>query len=556
MKFTPLQDHSGIGQVPGTITLSDVSHVHLSGADHSGLKTNTKGDIILSPQPSEDPNDPLNWPTHKKFTVLTILLFGSCICASTIGPLLSASLQVLSEDLQRPLPDIVLTTGYLLLVAGSSGPLVSSIGRKFGKRPAFLFCSFMGLLGSIIGAVSHSYNGLLAARIVQGFATTAYESLIISVVGDIFFVHQRGMYSSFVIFTLNCISNMSPIICGPITTALGWRWLFILLVITIGLQLILCFLFVPETTYERDPRYNTDETPNTDLEAVSKLRHDRIELMSDKLTDQSKEEIQATGITGIPKKKTWRQELRIYNGIMSDENFLAMLAAPFISCTNIAVLWMVVVTGGVTSFYVATSYVVVQIFSPPPYLLNTSQVGYTFLGPFIGGVLGTLMVGTICDRSLIYLTKRNKGIYEPEFRLVPIIIGLSAGAGFVGFGYVTAQRQSVYLASFLWGLSIFGVTFVVVPASAYVLDGFRDLSHEAFIAAMMFKNFVFYGYSTFVNDWTASAGPDAPFYTFGGATFALLLSTVVMFLFGKRYRSFWYRHNVFEKLHIRSRAEN
>lgn len=555
MKLTPLEDRSGLGNVPGTIELSDISQTHLFDEDHSGLMRNKKGDIILSPQPSEDPNDPLNWSKYKKILALSILLFGSCVCASTIGPLLSASLEVLSVDLHRPLSDIVLTTGYLLLVAGSSGPLVSSIARKFGKRPAFLFCSFMGFLGSIIGAASSTYNGLLAARIVQGFATCAYESLVISVVGDIFFVHERGMYSSFVIFTLNCISNMSPIICGPITTALGWRWLFILLVITIGVQLVLLMMFVPETTYKRDPRYNTDETPNTNLDEIAKIRHDRIEVLEEQPMDQDKEAKHVTSTLPVPKKKSWVQELKIYNGIMSDESILAMLAGPFISCTNIAVLWMVVVTGGVTSFYVATSYVAVQIFSPPPYLLNASQVGYTFIGPFIGGVLGTLFVGTISDRTVLYLTKRNKGIYEPEFRLVPIIIALTAGVGFVGFGYVTAAGQSVYLASFLWGLSIFGVTFVVVPASTYVIDGFRDLSSEAFIAAMMFKNFVFYGYSTFINNWVGSVGPDTPFYIFGGVTFGLLLTTVIVFVFGKRYRSFWYGHNVFEKLNIRSQAE-
>ncbi|KAF2815577.1 serine/threonine kinase 16 [Mytilinidion resinicola] len=549
MKLSPLEDHSALFQVPGTIVLSDATET-----DRLDLKRNPKGDIILSPQPSEDPNDPLNWPTYKKLTVVIILMFGSCVCASTIGPLLSASLFVLSEDLHRPLSDITLTTGYTLLASGCAGPLVSSIARKLGKRPAFIFCSFMGLLGSIIGAVSASYNGLLAARVVQGFATCAYESLVISVVGDIFFVHQRGLYSSFMIFTLNCVSNMSPIVCGPITNNLGWRWLFILLAIIIGVQLALCFLFVPETTYRRDPRYNTDETANTNLEELTKIEHQHNEVLDEPIADRDKSVREVTGIP-IPKKKTWLQELKVYNGIMSDESILAMFAAPFLSCTNLAVFWMVIVSGGVTSFYVAASYVVAQIFSPPPYLLNASQVGYTFLGPFIGGILGTLAVGAISDSIALWLTKRNKGIYEPEFRLVPILLGLAAGAGFIGFGYVTSMSGSVYTASFLWGLSIFGVTFVVVPSSAYIIDAFRDLSHEAFIAAMMFKNFIFYGYSTFMNDWTASAGPHAAFYTFGGATFALVLTTVIVYIWGKRYRSFWHRHNMFEKLHIRSQVE-
>ena len=223
MKLTPLEDHSALSQVPGTIVLSDQERTN---DDHLDLKRNNKGDIILSPQPSEDPNDPLKWPMYEKLVIIAILMLGSCICASTIGPLLSASLFVIAEDLQRPLTDITVTTGYTLLVSGCSGPLVSAIARKFGKRPAFIFSSFMGMLGSIIGSVTHSYNGLVAARVVQGFATCAYESLVISVVGDLFFVHQRGLYVSVIIFTLNCVSNMSPIICGPVTNNLGWQCMY------------------------------------------------------------------------------------------------------------------------------------------------------------------------------------------------------------------------------------------------------------------------------------------------------------------------------------------
>ena len=315
--------------------------------------------------------------------------------------------------------------------------------------------------------------------------------------------------------------------------------------------MILLFLFVPETTYQRDQRYNTDETANTNLQELEKIEHKHHESAITAELAQTPSEAAMV----IPKKKTYLQKLKVYNGIMSDENILAMLVAPFISCANLSVLWMVVVSGGVTSFYVAASYVAAQIFTPPPYLLNVSQVGYTFLGPFAGGILGTLVVGAVSDRMVVWLTKRNKGIYEPEFRLVPVLLGVTAGIGFILFGYVTAAGDSVYVASFLWGLSIFGVTFVVVPSSAYIIDAFRDLSHEAFIAAMMFKNFVFYGYSYFMNNWTAAAGPDEPFYTFGGATFALLLTTIVVFIWGKRYRSFWYRNNVFEMVHIRSQAE-
>lgn len=66
----------------------------------------------------------------------------------------------------------------------------------------------------------------------------------------------------------------------------------------------------------------------------------------------------------------------------------------------------------------------------------------------------------------------------------------------------------------------------------------------------MFKNLLFYGYSYFVNDWTASAGPRAPFYTFGAISLVFVSTTVLVYVFGKKYRMFWSKHNVLEKLNI------
>jgi hypothetical protein len=45
--------------------------------------TGRNSDIVLSPQPSEDPNDPLNWPMWKKELIVAILCLGSMLNAGT-----------------------------------------------------------------------------------------------------------------------------------------------------------------------------------------------------------------------------------------------------------------------------------------------------------------------------------------------------------------------------------------------------------------------------------------------------------------------------------------
>jgi hypothetical protein len=45
--------------------------------------TGTNSHIVLSPQPSEDPNDPLNWPMWKKEMIVAILCLGAMLNAGT-----------------------------------------------------------------------------------------------------------------------------------------------------------------------------------------------------------------------------------------------------------------------------------------------------------------------------------------------------------------------------------------------------------------------------------------------------------------------------------------
>jgi predicted MFS family arabinose efflux permease len=51
------------------------------------------------------------------------------------------------------------------------------------------------------------YHNLLAGRIISGFSTSAYESVILATLGDLYFVHQRGLRMSIVNFVLAAVSN-------------------------------------------------------------------------------------------------------------------------------------------------------------------------------------------------------------------------------------------------------------------------------------------------------------------------------------------------------------
>ncbi|KAM5349187.1 hypothetical protein ACJ41O_009010 [Fusarium nematophilum] len=540
-----LDPRQATGNTPGTVVLGAeaAQRIHDDGSLKRG--TGKHNDIILTPQPSDDPNDPLNWPQWKKCVSVFILVLGASLCASTTGPLLNASLAVLAVQFNRPIGDITVLSGYQLLVAGASGPVVSALSRKYGKRPVYVFSSLACLIGTIIGSTSTTYNTLLAGRIVQGFAIAAYESLVFTSIGDLFFVHERGLWTMVMAFTLNCVSNLSSVVAGKITFSLGWHYLFHILNACLGLQLLLLFFFVPESCYVRtsDPRHRSvnADVGSADEKPVADGDMCQVENVE--------------SVSMPPQRKTFWQELRLFNGTFSDENLFGLTIAPFVACTNISALWTIVITGAVTSFYVAIAYVIAQLFSPPPYLLSAAAVGYMSLGPFIGGTVGAVIVGALLDPVSLWLTKRNNGIFEPEFRLALMPLGLLCGAGLFGFGALSEAQGNIYAIAFMWGLMLCGTSFIVGPCSSYAIDAFRGMSGEIFIANVMLKNFLFYGYSYFVNDWTATAGPRAPFFTFGGTSLGLVATTVIFYVYGKRYRAFWHKHNIMEKLNIKTHPD-
>lgn len=563
MGFGILQpDQGGLSETPpGTVLLEELhqpssSHHETaqSSVDSFGLKhgTGNLSHVILVPQPTDDPNDPLNWPKSKKVLSTMIIFYGAILYATAISPLLNSSLAVIAMDLNRDIGDITLLSGYQLLVAGAMGPFIFTLSRKLGKRPVMVASSVLGLVGTIIGSTTTTFDGLLAARIIQGFSVPAYESLIFPMMSDMFFLHERGFWTAMANFILIGMSNFTSVITGAITDKLDWPYLFHILNAAIGLQVILLILFVPETSYpHRDrPTILLHRTAGVD-NSLPEKRGGATSGDVGVSTPRSDAKEAANLPSPQRQKKTFWQELTLWNPEhQSQERVVKLFVAPFLACTNIGALWVIMVSGVSMSFFVAIAFTAAQIFSVPPYALSTAGIGYLSLGPTIGGLLASLGIACITDPTILWASKRNGGIFEPEFRLFPSILGVTAGAGLFGYGAVTQDQGNLYLAAFMWAMNLFGVAVMTGTSTMYAVDCFRPMSSEIFIASMMVKNFLFYGYSYFINDWVAERGPRLPFFVFGGISLFILLTTIPMYLFGKKYRSYWNRHNVMEKLNI------
>lgn len=79
-----------------------------------------------------------------------------------------------------------------------------------------------------------------------------------SVIGDLYYVHERGMRVAALTVAISGLANLPALLSGITTQNLGWRWMFWLLAIFMGIGLVAVILFGWETAFKRPDIYNTD----------------------------------------------------------------------------------------------------------------------------------------------------------------------------------------------------------------------------------------------------------------------------------------------------------
>ncbi|KAI0476071.1 major facilitator superfamily domain-containing protein [Xylariaceae sp. FL0804] len=224
-------------------------------------KMTKDGQIILDPQPDDSHNDPLNWPTWRRDSALLSLgLY--CMVGGGVTPILAAGFTNVAESYHIDVAKVSLTTGLYMMGMGLGSVVFSPTAILYGKRPVYLFGAVIFILSSIWCAMSPSFTSLILARIFQGIAVSPVECLPSATIAEVFFLHERAFRIGIYTLLLLGGKNLVPLVSAVIVQRWGWRWVFWILAIVVGVSGILLFLFVPETFWDRSPvprRRNTKD---------------------------------------------------------------------------------------------------------------------------------------------------------------------------------------------------------------------------------------------------------------------------------------------------------
>lgn len=98
----------------------------------NGLKTAKDGMTVLIPQPSDDPNDPLNWSWGKKHAVFLSLLPG-CFLTDWVITWGSTLFEQQARDWRMTVPQVANSISGSIFMQGAGGLLAVPLCQRYGR---------------------------------------------------------------------------------------------------------------------------------------------------------------------------------------------------------------------------------------------------------------------------------------------------------------------------------------------------------------------------------------------------------------------------------------
>ncbi|SCU97658.1 LAMI_0F10858g1_1 [Lachancea mirantina] len=554
--------------VTGTFAMMGDSDAS-AGQDLPNLKTTGKG-IILNPQPTESARDPLNWPIWRRDAALLVVGW-HCFVGAGQTSILAAGMSKLEEEFGRSATDISYLVGGMMLALAVGSMLAAPTAVLYGKRGVYLLGIIVFFAGSIGCAVSNSYEGLLASRIVSGLGVATVESLPSATVAEIYFAHERAYRLGIYTLLLLGGKNLVPLLSSFVFQNLDRHWLFWIVAIIVGANFLLHLVFVPETFWDRTPVPDKRSLKET---AVARAVDDRVvsEMFSlsgvydgydEKLHDTPSNDHKSkqrryslrkaqTAISSLAPSHL-RVGLGFYHGRHSSDKWWLIFLRPFVMFSYPAVLFAAFLYSLAVVWLIMVAQVVDSVLSESPYNFKPISVGLIYVAPFTGSVLGSLFAGKGSDFIVRAMAKRNHGIYEPEFRLLTVLPAVVATAmGLIGFGWSThAQDPWIAPAVFL-GVLGFGSSVASTSAITYVVDSYKPLAQEALVNLNVLKNVMGFAFSFFNTKLQAQHGSKTGFVIYGCVEIFVGLFAIPLYYYGKKARrwtdtkkllEFTYDHN-------------
>lgn len=288
----------------------------------------------------------------------------------------------------------------------------------------------------------------------------------------------------------------------------------------------------PSESYFRDPDIGV---PQHAHEMLSDTESEKLSISN--MPSATRGQLYTHALRQAP-PKSFSQQLKLHNGRLNQDKWWKVALRPFILFSYPAVLWSSAIYACSVGWLIVISESVAVIYQQGIYKFNALQTGLVYISPFVGGILGTAVAGKVSDVIVKAMARRNGGLYEPEFRLVMAIpIAITTVIGLIGFGWSAHIADPWIVPTLFFGVVSFGCSLGSTTSITFCVDSYRQYAGEALVTLNLSKN-VLHGFifSLFVTEWLVHDGSKSVFMWIGIIQLIILISTIPMYIYGKRAR--------------------
>ncbi|RAK96239.1 MFS general substrate transporter [Aspergillus ibericus CBS 121593] len=234
-----------------------------------GLRLNENGFIRWG---NDNPKHPRNWSGKAKAYNAVIILLLEFI-TSAVGTAGTAAAQSMQDDFDVDLAlSIFCLTSTYLIGQGIGGVFFPPYSEIFGRKTLYIVSTFIYCIFSIITASVHALPAIIIARFLSGLASAVPTIVVAGSMEDLFNTRARV----WMIFIWAVIGNaavcVGPIYSAYVTQSVGWRWVFYMAAIGLGVLLGFCFSLRetrPSLLLEREVSVLRKHQPSRDIKTLN-----------------------------------------------------------------------------------------------------------------------------------------------------------------------------------------------------------------------------------------------------------------------------------------------
>ncbi|KAF1969687.1 major facilitator superfamily transporter [Bimuria novae-zelandiae CBS 107.79] len=525
--------------IPGTRRLYDEDGNTLLG--DSLLQKS--GNIVLVPQPTKSPNDPLRWSLVRKAWHSLLVLYMVGLTAATSNNAGSGSDGV-NEEYGISYDVFNTGAGVLFIGIGYWALLSSPLVHLYGRRLGYLLSLVLNIGGLIWYARIDDVAGVVWSQLFVGAAESVAEATAQLSLLDIWFEHQTGSVLGIYTFATAIGTYLGPLIGAYVAGGLGWRWIGYVGAIICGGSLVVFYLGLEETEFQRD-QYITGTDDNVVLDAEQPVaKNPQPDLDAEKSVP-----LDAASVT-TPDR---RLSFQVIHQKSYWDRIRVITLAPNLRGTGfkqyLSRLWHTLRVFTFPAVWYAglqwgfqqsclTFYLTVQEdwWYGPPWNYGSAAIGNMNIPTLIGSLIGCAYGGYGSDAFMQYMIKRNKGVMEAEYRLyLMALCTLIFPTGMWLFGIGSARGWSWPVPYVGLGFIGFGYGCAGDLSLSYLADSFPDMVLEGMVGVAVINNTLAMAFTFIASPWIDS-GMENCFIVLGVLGFVVMGLSLPMAMFGKRSR--------------------